>query len=149
VHARAGPDGLTTDHRQLGTDLFNEVWRLIETREDDERMLHAAHASRFHWGEAPECKPENLARGEWQVSRVYTVLGLAEPALRHARRCLDVCEANAIGDWDLAYAYEAVARAYKTAGMRAEAAAYGKLASEVPIVEEDDREHLAEDLATL
>ena len=149
MHARAGPDGLTTDHRQLGVDLFNEVWRLIETREDDERMLHAAHASRFHWGEAPECKPENLARGEWQVSRVYTVLGLAEPALRHARRCLDVCEANAIGDWDLAYAYEAVARAYSTAGMRAEAAAYGKLASEVPIAEEDDREHLAEDLATL
>jgi hypothetical protein len=149
VHARAGPDGLTTDHRQLGIDLFNEVWRLIETREDDERMLHAAHASRFHWGEAPECKPENLARGEWQVSRVYTVLGLAEPALRHARRCLDVCEANAIGDWDLAYAYEAVARAYKTAGMRPEAAAYGKLAFEVPIVEEDDREHLAEDLAAL
>jgi hypothetical protein len=149
VHTRAGPDGLTTDHRQLGIDLFNEVWRLIETREDDERMLHAAHASRFHWGEAPECKPENLARGEWQVSRVYTILGFAEPALRHARRCLDVCEANAIGDWDLAYAYEAVARAYRTAGMQAEAAAYGKLASEVPIAEEDDRHHLAEDLATL
>jgi len=68
---------LTIDHRQLGVDLFNEVWRLIETREDDERMLHAAHASRYHWGEAPECKPENLARGEWQVSRVYTVLGTA------------------------------------------------------------------------
>ena len=67
MHARAGPDGLTTDHRQLGVDLFNEVWRLIETRDDDERMLHAAHASRFDWGEAPECKPENLARGEWQV----------------------------------------------------------------------------------
>jgi len=149
MHARARPDGLTTDDRQLGIDLFNEVWRLIETREDDERMLHAAHASRFHWGEAPECTPENLARGEWQVSRVYTALGLAEPALRHARRCLDVCEANGIGDWDLAYAYEAVARAYRTAGEQAEAAAYGKLASEVPIAEEDDREHLAEDLATL
>ncbi len=149
MHARAGPDGLTTDHRQLGIDLFNEVWRLIETREDDERMLHAAHASRFHWGEAPECKPENLARGEWQVSRVYTVLGLAEPALRHARRCLDICEANAIGDWDLAYAYEAVARAYRTAGLQAEAAAYRKLASEVPVADEEDREHLAEDLATL
>jgi hypothetical protein len=28
------------------------------------------------------------ARGEWQISRVYTVVGLAEPALRHAQRCL-------------------------------------------------------------
>jgi len=61
---------LTLDHRQLGVDLFNEVWRLVKSREDDDRMIHAAHASRFHWGEAPECKPENLARGEWQVSRV-------------------------------------------------------------------------------
>ena len=149
MHPRVEPDGLTTDHRQLGVDLFNEVWRLIETREDDERMLHAVHASRFHWGEAPECKPENLARGEWQVSRVYTVLGLAEPALRHAQRCLDVCEANGIGDWDLAYAYEAVARAYKTADMQSEAAAYAKLASKVPVAEADDREHLQKDLATL
>jgi hypothetical protein len=28
--------------RQLGVDLFNEVWRLMESREDDDRMLHAA-----------------------------------------------------------------------------------------------------------
>jgi hypothetical protein len=140
---------LTVDHRRLGVDLFNEVWRLMESRDDDDRMVHAVHASRYHWGEAPECKPENLARGEWQVSRVYSVLGLSEPALRHARRCLDICEAHGLGDWDLAYAYEAVARAYKTAGVAREAAAYAKLASEVPIAEDDDREQLAKDLATL
>jgi hypothetical protein len=140
---------LTVDHRRLGVDLFNEVWRLMESRDEDDRMIHAVHASRYHWGEAPECKPENLARGEWQVSRVYTVLGLSEPALRHARRCLDICEAHGLGDWDLAYAYEAVARAYKTAGVAPEAAAYTKLASEVPIAEDDDREQLAKDLATL
>jgi hypothetical protein len=140
---------LTLDHRQLGVDLFNEVWRLMETREDDDRMVHAAHASRYHWGEAPACKPENLARGEWQVSRVYTVVGLHEAALRHARRCLDLCEEHGLGDWDLAYAYEAVARGYKTAGAAPEAEAYKKLAAEVPIAEEEDREHLDEDLATL
>jgi len=140
---------LTVDHRQLGVDLFNEVWRLMESRDDDDRMIHAAHASRFHWGEAPECKPENLARGEWQVSRVYTVVGLADPALRHARRCLDICEAKGLGDWDLAFAYEAVARAYKTAGARPEAEAYKKLAAEVPITDDEDREHLEDNLATL
>lgn len=90
-----------TDHRQLGVDLFNEAWRLMESREDDDRMLHAAHASRYHWGEAIECKPENLARGEWQVSRVYVVLGRAEPAIWHAQRCLEHCEHAGIGDWDL------------------------------------------------
>jgi len=140
---------VTIDHRRLGVDLFNEVWRLMESREDDDRMIHAAHASRYHWGEAPECKPENLARGEWQVSRVYTVVGLHEAALRHGRRCLDICEEHDLGDWDLAYAYEAVARAYKTGGATPEAEAYTKLASDVTIAEEDDREQLEKDLATL
>ena len=115
---------MTVDHRQLGVDLFNEVWRLMRSREDDDRMIHAAHASRYHWGEAPECKPENLARGEWQISRVYTVAGLPESALRHGLRCLDHCEANGLTDWDLAYAYEAVARAYAVAGKDPEAQAY-------------------------
>jgi hypothetical protein len=41
---------LTVDHRRLGVDLFNEVWRLMETRADDDRMLHAAHASRRRRG---------------------------------------------------------------------------------------------------
>ena len=55
----------------------------------------------------------NLARGEWQCSRVYAVLGRAEPALWHARRCVELDEAGAEGreDWDLAAAYEAMARA--------------------------------------
>jgi hypothetical protein len=140
---------LTVDHRQVGVHLFNEVWRLMENREDDDRMIHAAHASRFHWGEASECKPENLARGEWQVSRVYTIVGLEEAALRHARRCFDICEANGLGDWDLAYAFEAIARAYKTGGKLSEASAYKKLASEVPVAEADDREQLEKDLATI
>ena len=69
--------------------------------------------------------------------------------MRHARRCLDICEENGLGDWDLAYAFEAVARGYKAAGARPEAEAYKKLATEVPIADEEDREQLAKDLATL
>ena len=139
-----------TDDRKLGVDLFNEVWRLMQTREDDDRMLHAAHASRYHWGEAPECKPENLARGEWQVSRVYTVLGRAEPAIWHATRCLDHCERNDLGDWDLAYAYEALARAHALGGGD-EAADWKAKAREAgdAIAGPEDREHFDEDYATL
>jgi hypothetical protein len=139
-----------TEHRGLGVDLFNEVWRLLESREDDDRMLHAAHASRYHWGEAEECKPENLARGEWQVSRVYVVLGRPEPAIWHARRCLEHCEANGIGDWDLAYAYEALARAHALGGdgeaavWKAKARAAGDAISDP-----EDRAHFDEDCLTL
>src|SRR5688572_9140139 len=76
--------------RLLAADLFNHTWTLMELPErspmQDDEMIHSAHASRYHWGEFGT--PANLARGEWQCSRVYTVLGRAEPAMWHARRCL-------------------------------------------------------------
>ena len=139
-----------SDQRQLGVDLFNEAWRLMESREDDDRMLHAAHASRYHWGQAPERKPENLARGEWQVSRVYVVLGRAEPAIWHAQRCLKHCQDAGIGDWDLAYAYEALGRAHALAGS-AEADEWKAKARSAgdAIADPEDREHFDEDFATL
>ncbi|HYW29670.1 MAG TPA: hypothetical protein VE824_07670 [Gaiellales bacterium] len=148
------PDPITREQtRQLAVDLFNEVWSLMErsdrTPADDDRMLHAAHASRHHWGLIG--RPENLARGEWQVSRVYTVLGRGEPALHHARRCLEICAEHGIGDWDLAYAHEALARAYETAGDRDRALASRRDAERAAeqIEDADDREHLERDLQTL
>ena len=142
--------GVSTD-RQLGVDLFNETWRLLRTREDDVRMLNCAHASAYHWSAAPECKPENAARGEWLVSRVYTVLDRGEPALLHAQRCLAICEENEVEDWDLPFAYEAVARASLVAGEREEAQRYEQLARAAgeKIADPEDRELLRRDLATL
>lgn len=141
------------NHRQVGVDLFNEVWRLMETRKEDERMLHAAHASAYHWAEAPECEPKNRARSEWQVSRVYAVLGRGEPALHHARRCLEICEANPdnLEDWDLPFAYEALARAHAVGGDAAETERYLAKAREAGayVADPEDREHLEEALKTV
>jgi hypothetical protein len=105
--------------RRLAVGLYNDVWRLIElpdrTPGQDDEMLHQAHASRHHWGRVGA--PVNLARGEWLCSRVYSVLGRPEPAVHHARRCLEILQANDDGeDWDLAAAYEAMARAAAAAG---------------------------------
>jgi hypothetical protein len=117
------PDLDHATRRALAVGLFNYTWTLLEnahrTPEQDDEMLHAAHASRYHWGEVGE--KVNLARGEWQVSRVYAVLGRGEPALYHARRCVEINEANADGreDWDLGSAFEAMARASAVAGDRA------------------------------
>ena len=114
-------------------------------------MIHAAQASRHHWSLASGAGPENLARGEWQCSRVYSVLGRGEPALWHARRVPEICESNGIGDWDLAFAYEALARAHAVAGDRKEAERYVVLARTAGerIAEDDDRELLVSDLATI
>lgn len=103
------------DKRQA-VDNFNAVWELLEkesrTKEEDLLMIHTAHASRFHWGKIGN--EVNLVRGEWQISRVYATLRMPSSALYHAKRSLEFCEKNGIGDFDLAFAYEAMARAYMT-----------------------------------
>jgi DNA-binding transcriptional MerR regulator len=147
--------GSVSDARMLAAQLFNETWRLMEqedrTRDDDDRMIHTAHASRYHWGQAPTGTPTNLARGEWQISRVYAVLGRAEPALHHARRVLDICQENGFGDFDLAFAYEALARAHAVGGDTAAAREYTDqaLTAAEDIAGEEDRELVLADLETI
>jgi hypothetical protein len=147
-------DAITPDQsRRLAADLFNEVWTLMElddrSREADDRMLNAAHASRYLWGEVG--KPLNRARGEWQLSRVYSILGRAEPAVHHAGRCLAECSENAITGFDLAYAHEAMARALAVAGDRQASDDHRRTAERhaESIDASDDRALLLADLATL
>lgn len=143
----------TEERRQLAADIFNHVWTLLErddrTKEDDEEMIHAAHASRFFWGEVGG--PEHRARGEWQCSRVYAVLERGEPAVHHATRCLEICQEHGIGDWDIAFAYEALARAHRVAGNREEAERFKVLAraSGNAIADPEDRDVFERDYATL
>jgi len=144
-------------HRRLGVDLFNYTWTLIEkadrTPEETDEMIHAAHASRFHWSRAGTTV--NLGRGEWQIARVYCVLGRAEPALWHAGRCLAYAEAAAAAGeteaWDLPSAYEAMARANAVARDIATATSWRDRAREAlaAINGADDREVIEGDLATL
>ena len=100
-------------HRRIGGDLFNYTWTLLARSDrapgEDDEMLHAAHASRFHWGHAGT--PLNLSVGEWQISRVYAVLERSEPALHHARRALEIARQGRLGPFYRAYAHEALARA--------------------------------------
>ena len=140
-------------HKQLGIDLFNATWDLMDkpvrTIEEDDEMIHSAHASRYHWGKVGA--PVNLARGEWQISRVYAVLNRSEPAHYHALRCLEICLANNIGDFDLAYAYEALARVYSIQNKIIECHHYLKHARQAgeAIQEQEDREHFFEDLGSI
>jgi hypothetical protein len=143
------------DHRQLAVDAFNHVWTLLRqeqrSRAEDDELVHEAHASTYHWSKAPECRPENLARGEWICSRVYAVLGRGEPSLHHARRCLELCEEHGIRDFDRAYAHEALARAHGVSGDEDRSRHHLRLAhkAEAAIADPEDRELLASDLKDL
>lgn len=140
-------------HRRFAVDLFNYAWDLLEkedrTAEEDEQMVHAAHASRFHWGKAGA--PRNLAVGEWQIARVYAALRRPEPALHHAKRALEIIEENGITGFNRASAYEGLARAYSVAGDKAETLAYierAKAESEL-VADKEEREVLFSQLAEI
>ena len=133
-------------HRRLGAGLFNLVWTLLDTPDrtpmQDDEMIHAAHASRFHWGRVGE--GPRMARAEWQCSWVYAELERAEPALYHARRCEALCREyeSELEDFDLPAMHEAFARAQLLAGNREEARHHLALARELSegIADPEDRE---------
>jgi hypothetical protein len=148
------PDLDRETERRLAAGLYNDVWRLLDMAkrqpEQDDEMLHAAHASRYHWGNVGS--PVTHARGEWLCSRVYSVLGRPEPAIWHARRCLELlAEFGGGEDWDEAAAYEGLARAYSVAGDDKEKKAWltrARLALKA-VADPDDRRPIEEDLKTI
>jgi hypothetical protein len=150
------PDLDPATRRAVAVGLYNRTMALLAGREGpsdrDDELLHAAHASRYHWGEVGT--PLNLARGEWLCSRVYATLGRAEPAGWHARRCLELLEGPAAAereDWDLAAAYEAHARASRVAGDDAATTTWRRRAEAAlaDIADADDREVIEQDLASI
>ena len=151
-------DGLdAATHRQLGKDLFNHTWTLIEkadrTQAETDEMLHATHASSFHWSRGGGTVA-NAARGQWQIARVYSTLGRGEAALWHANRCLELVEAareaGVADDWDMAAALEGLARAQAVAGDRTAAIGTQARAREAldAIADPEDRQIIEHDLET-
>ncbi len=140
-------------HKKFAIELFNQTWDLLEkadrSQEDTDRMINACHASRYHWSVAG--KAVHIARGEWLISRVYAVLNRAEPCLYHAGRCLEITLKNDLQDFDLAFAYEAMARACDLAGDAVERAKYISLAKEAgaKIEKEGDRNYFFSELQTI
>jgi uncharacterized protein YndB with AHSA1/START domain len=143
---------MAVHHRAFARSLNNLVWRLLaasdRTTDDDARMADAAHASQYHWREAGG---PPATRGEWLVSHVYAVLGRPEPALHHARRCLELAGTEpGVADFDHAYAAEAMARSLACAGELAQAAGWHSRATAAgaTIADDEDRKIFTEDLAT-
>lgn len=137
--------------RKLAITIFNATWDLIdqETRSQEEidAMICSAHASLYHWGQVGDAG--NLSIGHWQVAHVYTILRHGDEALYHAQRCFDITTAAGLGDWRLAFAYEALARASASAGDIARCRAFREQAARAgaEITEPGERAHFETELA--
>jgi len=131
--------------RLFAIRFHGKTWDLLDkpdrTPADDALMVDYVHASLAHWRAAGT--PLNEQRGLWFLSRVYSVLGQAQTALYYADRCqeLTLAHPELMQDFDIAFAFEALARAHALAGNLVEAEKYLLLARQAgdAIQEEEDR----------
>ena len=146
-------DSANEIHRRMAAETFNATWEYLDkemrSSEENDMMVHAAHASRYHWSRVGT--PLEFERGDWQLSRVYSTLGKGTEALHYAKHCLATCLENEIGDFDLAFAYEAMARAHAVLEQWDQAQLYIENAQKaaVSIGKDEDRKYFLGELGTL
>jgi hypothetical protein len=82
---------------------------------------------------------------------VYASLGKGAEALHYAKHCLNTCLEHGIADFDLAFAYEAMARAHAVNGNWPEADMYMQNAktAAASIEKEEDREYFLGELDSI
>ena len=140
------------DHHYLGIELNQMTWGLLGKKDrspkDDKRMETFALASLHHWQGAAEFTPLNAQRGHWLLARVYTVLEQEEKAQHHAEECMKITDELSLKGFDLAYAYEAMARALALAKNQNEASEYYQKANDAGqiIAGEGDKKLFFQDL---
>lgn len=138
-------------HRRQSVEANNSVWELLDGRtwspDEADELLTRAYAAAYHWARASGRSPENAARASWLLSRCHVVLGHRDLALHHADRCTAIVSEAGLGDFDLAYAHEARARALASLGRFDEASTEYDLAVATVIADPEDRTVLDTDLA--
>jgi len=133
-------------HYFFAVEFHHKTWELLDKAErskaEDAAMLDFAHASLAHWrtiGTATRHK-----RGEWLLARVHAVQGNGVEALKHATLCYEVFDKNKseMDDFDVAFVYEGLARAYAVNGQKSEALKFIELAKKAAeaIQDREDRE---------
>ena len=112
-------------------------------------MIQTAMASLWHWSQREDATPQNLSVGNWQVSRVYCLLGQADNARRYAEVSLKLAEGHE--PFYIAFAYEALARAEMVAGNKAKMQEYFEKAFALAekVEDEEDKQVLMGDLESI
>jgi hypothetical protein len=137
----------------LAKQLFNETWDLLDRSDrspaEDLLMLADALGSAALWRRVDD--PRRHAISDWQISRVFAVLGDADWATRFARSGLDLCRTHDLGAFLEGYAWESEARAAHLAGdtVRRDEAIAAAHAAAARIADATERGLLESDLAEL
>lgn len=115
--------------RRLAAQANNRAWTLAEmparSAEQDEEMLHAAHAAMYVWNIVGT--PSHHAHAALLLAHVYALLKLREPAARYLSRSLPHLAQCESAPWERAFAHAVAANVASAEG---NAAAHAKHYSE-------------------
>lgn len=151
------PQPTTTEtrdwHKHFAASCFNACWDLLDkpvrTPAEEQKMLALTHASRCHWDEIGG--PQEFSIGDWQIARVYAVLGNPELAVRYGQSALQWAKEHDLPPFCVAYGHEAIARGLAltadTQGVAAHVAAAREVAE--TITDEGTRKAVLDDLQTI
>lgn len=120
------PFDVAAAHRWFAVEFNNRGWDLLEAAErtdpQTDEMLHAAHAAWLHWSHAGSVL--NRQRAECLLASAYAAAGLAEPAMRYGRGCVELSQQpdSEQTAFDRATAHACLARALSLGGRTEEAA---------------------------
>jgi dGTP triphosphohydrolase len=139
-------------HHYMGIEMNIQTWNLLEkedrNEQDDARMVNFAQASLYHWRKSHKYEPVNEQRGQWMLSRVYAGLSNGKEALSYANEASRLTNEQNLKDFDLAYSYEALARANAALGNKKECVQWLEKAQEAGtlIQSEEDKKYFISDL---
>jgi hypothetical protein len=105
-------------HRRFAMEMNNRAWDLAEkpvrTAEEDDEMIHAAHAVALHWSRVGT--ELNRARADMLLGQAHAQAGNGKLAMHFARRSFDYISTHEPEDWEIAFAHAILANAARAAG---------------------------------
>ena len=105
---------LQKTHKHFSANCFNRAWDLIDLSErsadQEAELLALAFASHWHWTQREDYSPAKASISNWQISRVFALIGDGPMAVRFGEKALNVLSDPAESPFLTAYAYEAQAR---------------------------------------
>jgi hypothetical protein len=114
------PINVERANRWFAVEFNNRAWELVEaakrSAEETEQMIHAAHAACVHW--LAVGNDLNHLRAQCLLATAYAAGGFGEAAVRHAVKCLELCQAagNEATTFDRATELGCASIAYACAG---------------------------------
>ena len=142
-----------TDHRKLAVEANNSTWEFLDrelgslSAVDSEEMTRRAYAAAYHWSRAESATIVNEIRASWLIAKVWIHQSRGDLALPIAIRCIELCLANNVSDFDLAYVYEVKARSLACLGDIDGAREAKQSAQQIDIADDEDRKLVQADLA--